>query len=148
VRAAESSDVALAAALKSVPTTLEQGLKTSEKTGEPISAKFEIEEGKLQLSIYTSTGDGFTEVLVAPDSGSVMKSEKITDEGDLKAAAAQKAAMEKAKMPLLAATKKAVDANAGARAVSIYPELKDGQPVAAITLVNDGKFTKVSEKLS
>jgi hypothetical protein len=146
--AAESSEIALAAALKNVPSTLEQGLKTSEKTGKPISAKFEIEEGKLQLSIYTITGDGFTEVLVAPDNGSVMKAEKITDEEDLKAAAAQKAAMEKAKMPLLAATEKAVGANAGARGVSIYPELKDGQPVAAITLVNDGKFTKVSEKLN
>jgi hypothetical protein len=147
-RAAESSEVALAAALKSTPTTLEQGLKASEKTGKPISAKFEIEEGKLQLSIYTITGDGFTEVLVAPDNGSVMKSEKITDEGDLKAAAAQKAAMEKAKMPLLAATEKAVSANAGARAVSIYPELKDGQPVAAITLVHYDKFITASQKLN
>jgi hypothetical protein len=77
-----------------------------------------------------------------------MKSEKITDEGDLKAAAAQKAAMEMAKMPLLAATEKAVGANAGTRAVDIFPELKDGQPVAAITLVHDGRFTKVSEKLN
>jgi hypothetical protein len=146
--AAESSDVALAAAMKNVPTTLEQGLKASQKTGEPISAKFEIEDGKLQLSVYTSTGDGFTEVVVAPDNGSVMKAEKITDEGDLKAATAQKAAMEKAKMPLLAATEKAVGANAGARAVSIYPELKEGQPVAAVTLVHYDKFITASQKLN
>jgi hypothetical protein len=147
-RAAEADEAALAAALKNVPTTLEQGLKASEKTGKPISAKFEIDEGKLQLSIYTITGDGFTEVVVAPDSGSVMKSEKITDSDDLKAAASQKAAMEKAKIPLTAATEKAVSANPGARTVSIYPELKEGQPVAAITLLHYGKFTTASEKLN
>jgi hypothetical protein len=33
--------------------TLEQGLATSKKNGKPLSAKFEIENGKLQLSIYT-----------------------------------------------------------------------------------------------
>jgi hypothetical protein len=147
-RAAEADEAALAAALKNVPTTLEQGLKASEKTGKPISAKFEIEDGKLQLSVYTITGDGFTEVVVAPDSGAVMKSEKITDSDDLKVATAQKAAMDKATVPLLAAMQKAVGANAGARAVGIYPELKDGQPVATIALMHNGKLTKVSEKLS
>ena len=44
---------ALAAAMKNVPTTLEKGLQASERTGKPISAKFEVEDGKLQLSIYT-----------------------------------------------------------------------------------------------
>src|SRR5262245_32355636 len=74
---------ALAAALAKVPTTLEQGLQASEKNGKPISAKFEIEDGKLQLSVYTMTNDGYNEVVVAPDSGSVLKAEKITDTEDI-----------------------------------------------------------------
>jgi len=32
--------------------------------GKPISAKFEIEDGKLQLSVYTAKGDTFSEVVV------------------------------------------------------------------------------------
>jgi hypothetical protein len=143
-----ADQAALAAALKNAPTTLEQGLKTSERTGKPISAKFEIEEGKFQLSVYTISGEGYTEVVVAPDSGAVRSTEKITSSEDLEAAASQKAAVEKATVPLLAATEKAVAQNAGARAVSVFPELKDGQPVAAVTLLHEGKFVTVPEKLS
>ena len=80
----ESDPAALAAALEKAPTSLEQGLRASEKSGKPISAKFEIEDGKLQLSIYTMTADAFSEVVVAPDIGSVIKTEKITDSDDLK----------------------------------------------------------------
>src|SRR5258705_12681668 len=32
---------------------LQQGLAASEQQGQPISAKFEVEEGKLQLTLYT-----------------------------------------------------------------------------------------------
>jgi hypothetical protein len=46
-RAENADQAALAAALKNTPATLEQGLKASEKDGTPISAKFEIEDGKL-----------------------------------------------------------------------------------------------------
>ena len=90
--AEESDKAALAAALAKVATTLEKGLQASEKIGKPISAKFEIEDGKLQLSIYTVAPAGFTEVIVALDSGGVASSEKITDADDLKAASAQNAA--------------------------------------------------------
>jgi hypothetical protein len=139
---------ALAAALKNVPTTLEQGLRASEKTGKPISGKFEIENGKLQLSVYTAMTDGYTEVVIVPANGSIASSEKITDEDDLKAAKAQKAAMDKAKVSLVEATEQAVRQNTGARAVSIYPELKNDQPVAGVTLLHGDQFTTVSEKLN
>src|SRR5215470_1365195 len=109
---AEQTDpAALAAAVAKVPTTLEQGLQASEKSGKAISAKFEIEEGKLQLSVYTMTADGYSEVVVAPDSGSVLKAEKITDAEDIEHATAQKAAMEKASVSLMAATEHAVREN-------------------------------------
>jgi len=55
--------------------------------------------------------------------------------------------MAKAKSSLRAATEKAVKANKGFRAVSIMPSLKDGHPVAEITLVKGEEFKTVSEKL-
>jgi hypothetical protein len=112
-RAEESDSVALAAAMKSATATLQGGLKASEAQGTPISTKFEIGDGKLQLSIYTMKGNDFMEVVADPKTGAIAKAEKITDTGDLKEAAEQKAAMAKAKVPLLTATETAVNANAG-----------------------------------
>jgi hypothetical protein len=92
-------------------------------------------------------GDGFMEVVADPKTGAIAKAEKITDAGDLKAAAAQKAAMAKAKVPLLTATDTAVKGNTGFRAVSIYPGLKGGQATAEVILLQGTTFKKVSEKL-
>jgi hypothetical protein len=135
---------ALAAAMKDASATLQGGLKASEREGTPISAKFEIEDGKLQLSVYTMKGDGFMEVVADPKTGAIAKAEKITDAEDLKAAAAQKAAMAKAKVPLLTASDTAVKANAGFRA---HPELKGGQATAEVTLLQGTTFKKATEKL-
>ena len=145
---AEDPDPAtLAAAMKNASATLQGGLKASEAQGTPISAKFEIEDGKLQLSIYTMKGNDFMEVVADPNTGAVAKAEKITDADDLKEAAEQKAAMAKAKTPLLTATEAAVNANAGSRAVSIVPELKNGQATAEVTLLQGTALKKVTEKL-
>jgi len=144
---AEADEAALAAALKNASATLQGGLKASEAQGTPISAKFEIEDGKLQLSVYTMKGNDFMEVVADPNTGVIAKSEKITDAGDLKEAAEQKAAIAKAKVPLLTATETAVKANAGSRAVSIVPELKNGQAMAEVTLLQGTAFKKVTEKL-
>jgi len=145
---AEAGDsAALAAAMKNATATLQGGLKASEAQGTPISAKFEIEDGKLQLSIYTMKGNDFMEVVADPKTGAIAKAETITDAADLKAAASQKAAMVKAKVPLMTATETAVKANAGFRAVSIYPELKGGQVTAEVTLLQGTTFKKVVEKL-
>ena len=145
---AEGGDpAALAAALKDTTATLQGGLKASEREGTPISAKFEIEDGKLQLSVYTMKGDGFTEVVADPKTGTITEAETIKDADDLKAAAAQKAAMAKAKVPLLTAAETAVKANAGSRAVSIYPQLQNGDAVAEVTLLQGTTFKKVTEKL-
>ena len=146
-RAEEGNPAALAAAMKSASATLQGGLRASEAQGTPISAKFEIEDGKLQLSVYTMKGSDFMEVVADPRTGAVAKAEKITDADDLKEAAAQKAAMAKAKVPLLTAAEKAVSENAGSRAVSIVPELKNGQATAEVTLLTGDAFKKVTEKL-
>jgi hypothetical protein len=55
--------------------------------------------------------------------------------------------MKAAKVSLLSATEQAVRENAGYRAVSIMPELKDGHPVADVTLLRDDQFKTVAEKL-
>src|SRR5260221_13527119 len=145
---AEDDDAAvLATALKDTKYTLQDGLKASEREGQPISAQFEIDDGKLQLSIYTTKGDDFTEVVADPTSGAIMKSEKITDNDDLNDAAEQKAAMAKATVSLLAAADAAVKDNAGSRVVGIFPELTDGDAVAGVTLLQGTTAKKVTEKL-
>jgi hypothetical protein len=144
----EDDDAAvLATALKDTKYTLQDGLKASEREGQPISAQFEIDDGKLQLSIYTTKGDDFTEVVADPTSGAIMKSEKITDNDDLNDAAEQKAAMAKATVSLLAAADAAVKDNAGSRVVGIFPELTDGHAVAEVTLLQGTTAKKVTEKL-
>jgi len=144
---ADENPAALAAAMKDAAATLQDGLKASEREGTPISGKFEIDNGKLQLSVYTMKGDGFTEVVADPKTGAIKEAETIKDADDLKAAAAQKGAMAKAKVTLLTATETALKANAGSRAVSVYPQLQDGSPTAEVTLMQGTAFKKVTEKL-
>ena len=55
--------------------------------------------------------------------------------------------MAKAKRPLDAAASEAVKDNTGYRAVSVMPSLKDGHPVAEVTLVKGADWKTVSEKL-
>jgi len=144
---AEDNSAALAKALPQANVSLDQGLKASEREGKPISAKYEIENGALQLSVYTMKGDQFSEVIVDHNSGSIKKAEPITDADDMKEAQAQGAAMAKAKLPLDAAVGGAVKANSGYRAVSVIPMLDGGQAVAAITLMKGEEVKKVTEKL-
>ena len=129
VRAGEEvSPAAMAKALTEASVSLDQGLKASAPDGTPISGKYEIEHGALQLSIYTMKGAKFSEVIVDHKSGAIKKSEPITDADDMKAAQVQAAAMAKTKVPLDAATSHAVAANAGYRAVSVVPALDAGRP--------------------
>src|SRR5436189_3197388 len=143
----EGDQAAVVKALPQAKVSLGQALFASAREGTPISAKFEVEDGKLQLSVYTMKGDKFSEVIVDHVSGKVAKTEAITGGGDLTAAKAQSETMAKAKSSLRAATEKAVKANKVFRAVSIMPSLKDGHPVAEITRVKGEEFKTVSEKL-
>ncbi|MBV8937214.1 MAG: hypothetical protein JO095_15590 [Alphaproteobacteria bacterium] len=138
---------AMAAALKDTTFTLQDGIKTSEREGQPISAQFEIDDGKLQISIYTAKGDDFAEVVADPKTGAVVKTEKITDTDELSDAADQKAAMAKSKTSLVEAADAAVKENAGFRAVSIFPDLRDGHAIAEVTLLQGTTAKRVTEKL-
>ncbi len=137
----------LAKALKEAKISLQQGVTASVKEGGPISAKYEVEEGKLQLSVYTMKGDNFSEVIVDHKTGKVAKAEPITKTDDLKAAKAQSEAMAKAKRSLDAAASAAVKENAGFRAVSVMPAMKDAHPVADVTLLKGTEWKTVTEKL-
>lgn len=137
----------LAKAMGAAKTTLQAGLKASVSQGKPISAKYEVEDGKLQLSVYTMKGSGFSEVVLNPASGKVDKAETITDKEDLDHAAGQKAAMDKAKVTLLTAADNAVKSNSGYRVVSILPQMKAGRPVADVTLVRGNAYKTVSQNL-
>jgi len=147
VRAEDQDPVALGKALSQATVSLEQGLKASEREGKPISAKFEIEHGALQLSVYTDKAGKFSEVIVDHKSGSIKKAEAITDAEDLKHAKVQSQAMAKAPSSLEKVVQGAVKDNGGFRAVSAMPESKGGQPVVEITLMKGTEVKKVTKKL-
>jgi hypothetical protein len=145
--AQDDDTAALADALKGTKFTLQDGLKASEREGKPISAQFEIEDGNLQLSVYTTKGDDFTEVVADPKTGAIIRTEQITDTDDLNDAAEQKAAMAKATVSLLAAAEAAAKDNTGSQVVGIFPDLEDGHAVAQVTLLQGTTAKRVTENL-
>jgi hypothetical protein len=145
--AGEDNPAALAKALPEASVSLDQGLKASEREGKPISGKYEIEDGALQLSVYTMKGGQFSEVIVDHKTGAIKKAEKIMDADDLKNAKEQGQAMAKAKVSLDNAVADATKANSGYRAVSAMPTLDAGKSVANITLMKGEDVKKVMEKL-
>jgi hypothetical protein len=110
---AEDNSGALAKALPEASVSLDQGLKASEREGKPISGKFELEDGALQLSVYTVKGGEFNEVIVDHKTGAIKKAEKITEADDLKDANEQSQAMAKARVSLDKAVEDAIKANSG-----------------------------------
>src|SRR4029077_7290752 len=120
----------LAKALGTAKVSLQSGLSASAGAGKPISAKYEVEDGKLQLAVYTMKGPAFSEVIVNHTTGKVAKTEAITSGDDLTAAKTQSEAMAKAKRSLRSVADQAAKENKGYRVVSVMPALKDGHPVA------------------
>jgi hypothetical protein len=134
---------ALGNLVRSAPISLEQGLRASESRGSPISGKFEIENGKFQLSVFTSRRDKFFEVIVNHDTGKIERTDAITRGDDLDAARAQRAVMAKAKRSLRDVTAQVASTFPDARVVSVVPELKDGHAIATLKLFQ-GKVFKTS----
>ena len=136
----------VAALVGSAKVTLEEGLKTSKKSGKPISAKFEIEKGKPQLSVYTvKDGIKYSEVIVDHASGEIGKTEPITGGEDLTAAKQQSAALVRATRELREAVREAKRDNPGYQAASVWAEMKDHHSLATVMLVkgNDWKTTVI-----
>jgi hypothetical protein len=131
----------LATAVTGAKVTLEQGLAASKTNGKPVSAKFEIENGKPQLSIYTvKDGSKYLEVIVDHTSGEVAKAEAITGGEDLTAAKKQSDGLFRATRELREAVKEAKHDNPGYLAVSVWPEMKDGHSMANVLLVKDSDW--------
>jgi hypothetical protein len=131
----------LATAVSGAKVTLEQGLMTSKKSGKPVSAKFEIENGKPQLSIYTvKDGTKYSEVIVDHTSGEIAKTEPITGGDDFTDAKKQNDGMFRATRELREAVKEAKHDNPGYLAVSVWPEMKDSHSLATVTLVKDNDW--------
>ena len=121
--------------------TLEQGMATSKKNGKPVSAKFEIENGKPQLSVYTvKDGSKYFEVIVDQTSGEIAKAEPITGGGDLTEAKKQSDGMFRATRELREAVKEAKRDNPGYSAVSVSSEMKDDHSIATVLLVKDNDW--------
>jgi hypothetical protein len=121
--------------------TLEQGMATSKKNGKPVSAKFEIENGKPQLSVYTvKDGSKYFEVIIDQTSGEIAKVEPITGGDDLTEAKKQSDGMFRATRELREAVKEAKRDNPGYSAVSVLSEMKDDHSIATVLLVKDNDW--------
>ncbi|SRR6266550_1611776 len=146
-QATSAPDTALARQVRSAKISLGRALSTASARGTPISAKYEIEDGKLQLSVYTARSGHFWEVIVDHHTGRIAKAEEIKEGDDLTAAKAQQEAMAKAKRSLSEAVNRALRANKGSRAVSVAPAMEGGKRVATVTLASGSSLKTVSEPL-
>lgn len=149
---AEAADAAkgspvLAGALKGVTVTLTAAMQVSESQGQPISAKFELEDGKLQLSVYTMKQNSFFEVIVDHKTGKIAKTEPITEGDDLTAARRQASAMAKTKRTLREIVAKVEKANPGYRVVSVVPEMEGPVSKADVGLLRGVETKQVEEPL-
>jgi hypothetical protein len=151
VAAGQGSDKAtaeFARALQGVTVSLQQGLSAAASTGTPISGKFEIEDGKLQLSVYTVKGKQFLEAIIDQKTGRLAHADDIPGGEDFNHAKAQAAAMGKTKESLQVAVDRVVKANPGSRAVSVAAELEAGIPTAKVTLLRGTGLKTASERLN
>ena len=73
--AQESVDAALARQVEGAKVSLARGLLAAKTRGTPISAKYEVEGGKLQLSVYTAKAGHFDEVVVDNRTGKIAKAD-------------------------------------------------------------------------
>src|SRR5437773_12459278 len=77
-----ADDEVLATVIRELPqaaVSLQQAVKTSESERNPISAEFDVEDGELQISVYTSHGEQFDEVTIDPTSGPIKNAKQLSD---------------------------------------------------------------------
>jgi hypothetical protein len=145
---ATKQQAAIAAALRGGKhTPLGAGIMAASAAGKPISARYEVEDGKLQLSVFIEKDGAFLEIFVDHMTGKIARTDKITGGDDLKEAKGESHAFAKATASLSSAVDRALAANAGYTAVDVTPVLEGGRPVAEVTLMKDGQFKAVSEPL-
>ena len=138
----------LARALKGTHMSLAEGFAVAQREGTPISGKYELERGALQLSVYTLKDGRFSEVIVDHAAGAVARVEPIEGTNARTAhAREQRDAMAKARRSLQAVATDAMEANQGFTVVSVMPSLGEGRPIAVVTLVRDDEWKIVRDSL-
>jgi hypothetical protein len=146
---ATKAQAELAAAMRGgTHVALADAIEAATPSGKPISARYEYEDGKLQLTVFVEKAGAYSEVFVDHMTGKVTKIDKITGGDDLKDAKVQSKASAKATKTLASAVVAAVAANPGYAAVDATPLLLSKNAVSAeMTLMKDGKFKGASEPL-
>jgi uncharacterized membrane protein YkoI len=155
--AAESSDTDLIKTLARSKHSLVDGIAQAEKTnGAAISAKFELEDGKLSLSVYTAKEgldkDAEHNVLMElsgdPRAGKWQpKSEIFQDREHIARSAMQLTLMQLSKLSLKDAVKAAASEHKGT-VYSAIPAEVGGRPLVEVRIAGaDGKFTAVKVDL-
>lgn len=143
----EAPAASVAKYLPAAKVSLQEGLKAAETQGQPISGKFEVDEGHLQLSVYTAKDGKFSEVLVDQETGKVAKSETISEGNDLANAQKQMEVYSQSKTSLRRAVAQAESTYPGYRAVSVTPTLSKGRPVAIVLLLQGNQVRSIAEPL-
>jgi hypothetical protein len=142
-----TNKAAIAKQMGAAKITLQQGLAAAETQGQVISGKFEVDEGKFQLSVYTAKGATLQEVIVDYTTGKIVKAEPLSEADDVAAGKKQVGVMAKASTTLKDAVDTAEKQTPGFRAVSVEPKSKSNHPLAIVTLVKGAQFKTLSEPL-
>jgi len=135
--------------LKSAKHSLIEGIEQAQKeNGVPISAKFEVEDGKLLLSVYTAKAgidkDAEHNVLIELNGEATKpkwepKTEVFADKAHLARSAEELTLMQMTKLSLQEAAKKAVALKKGT-VYSVIPVVKDGKTIFDVAVAGaDGK---------
>jgi hypothetical protein len=143
----EPSGAAVAKFMPTAKVSLQEGLRAAEAQGQPISGKFTVDEGQVQLHVYTAKDGKFSEVLVDQSTGKVAKSDEISDGNELAEAQRQMDAYSKSKISLQAAVSRAELAYPGYQAVSVTPMISKGRPVAIVSLLQGQQARSIAEPL-
>jgi len=151
VAAAEDADEYKASddLLKVLPFSkhsLDEGIKqATQGTEVPISAKFEMDEGKLSLSVYAvdTKSNVFKEVSGVSDTQAWTPSSEVIKGGeDLEAAQNQWKVLSASKFSLLDFIAKAQKDLPGT-ILSVMPEIEGGKNLCGVRIVNQGKVTEI-----
>jgi hypothetical protein len=155
--AASSGDTDTVRRLGETKHTLVQGIRQAAKTeGAPISAKFEFEDGKLWLSVYTAKAgieadaehNTLTELKGEPDAAAwAPKVEVFEDKKHLTRSAMQLTLLQQSKMDLAAVVEKAAAKEKGVP-FSAVPAVRNGKAVVVVKFAaSDGASHSVDVAL-
>jgi hypothetical protein len=126
---------ALSAALRNAKVPLHAGIRMVSKDSIPLSANYEMKDGKLLLAIYAARGDEFFETILDPQSGKAIMAGPITIDDDLMVVREQAKVITGSSQPLWEVVFGVERANQGYRAVSVIPEQGEQGPAAIVILM-------------